>query len=139
MAGRAVTGPAAPWAWKHAWPVLDDSRTRAELEDEAQPDLDEQLAERLLIPIGPPAWRIVEHDRQTWPDTDLVLVAEVPVVPGLPTREQWPALIEWAAGRGWTDRTLAGLLGLPEATVAAQRRRAGVPGRVVRVAVGRAA
>lgn len=117
-----------PWQWRHVWPITDPYARRADLIAAAQADLDAVLADRCILAAGPVQWQITDdHDRREC-DADLVLVAVVPAVPARPAGDQWPALLAWAAERGWSDQRLASVLGLPKTTVTKRRQRAGLPG-----------
>lgn len=105
------------------WPIEDSSTTYRQARAFAEGELSETLEAEGLLVLGEVEWEMVEHDPAQWPHTDLVLVAKVPVVPAHPTREQWPVLVRYYVDRGWTDRSIGKLLGLPKDSVTYQRKK----------------
>lgn len=116
----------SPWTWRHVWPVEDNTTSYREAVSFAGQELGYALAEQYLLPAGEVVWEMAESETRRWPYTELVLVAKVPVVPAHPSREQWPVLLGFYRGRGWTDARIAALLGLKEAAVKYQRHKLGL-------------
>ena len=72
---------ATPSTYVHAWPVLDQDRTLAELRAEAEPLLEDVVVERGLWPVADPVWSL--RDDVLWPDCPAgtcLLCVRLPVV-----------------------------------------------------------
>jgi hypothetical protein len=120
----------SPWTFRAVWPIEDQSATVREARTFAATevaDLAEKAGARL---VGEVTWETVEHDGDQWPYTDLVLVAVAPAVPAHPTRQQYPELIRYYAGRGKSDREIGRLLGVPRDSVIYVRRKHDIPAGV---------
>jgi hypothetical protein len=128
----------SPWMFRCVWPVEDDGLGYRDACRLAAAEIEEFAAERGVRLLGEPAWEMVENDKpDAWPYTALALVAWAPAVPTHPTREQWPDIVRWYAGQGWSDRQIGKAFDVPRDTIVYVRRRHGIAAGVP--AAGKAA